>query len=106
MRSYTTSQSGLTMKVLLLIVAASLISSAYAAAPDASDPSPCGEIRAQIQGQTGNLSSPNTALLQKIGTSTQCRFTSAEVYRAAYGDKPMVKRDHSSQHRQKHDEND
>jgi hypothetical protein len=49
------------MKVLLLIVAASLISSTYAATPDASDPSPGGEIRAPMQRQTGNLSSTTAA---------------------------------------------
>jgi hypothetical protein len=31
----------------------------------------------------------NTTLLRNISVHQECRFSSAEVYRAAYGDKPM-----------------
>lgn len=49
----------------------------------------CAQIREQITAQTGLLPKPDTVLLEKLGTHQECRFTSAEVYRAAYGDKPL-----------------
>jgi hypothetical protein len=53
----------------------------------------CDQIRAQIKAQTGVLARPDTVLLGKVGANKQCRFTSAEAYRAAWGDKPMPKDD-------------
>ena len=49
----------------------------------------CAQIREQIAAQTGLLPKPDTVLLEKLGTHQECGFTSAEVYRAAYGDKPL-----------------
>lgn len=51
----------------------------------------CDQIRAQIKAHTGLPSKPNTTLLGKVGANEQCRFTSTEAYRAAWGDKPMPK---------------
>ena len=62
----------------------------------------CDQIRTQINAQTGILPKVDTELLRKLARP-ECRFSSAEVYRAAYGDKPMpinesagrrAKRDH------------
>lgn len=53
----------------------------------------CDQIRAQISAHAGTPSKPNTALLGKVGANKSCRFTSAEAYRAAWGDKPMPKDD-------------
>lgn len=49
----------------------------------------CDQIRDQLRAHTGLPSKPNTTLLGKISANRQCRFTSAEAYRAAWGDKPM-----------------
>ena len=49
----------------------------------------CDEIRLQIAAQTGLLPTVNTDLLRTIGLNQTCQFSAAEVYRAAYGDKPL-----------------
>ncbi|KAA3653778.1 MAG: hypothetical protein DWQ11_07315 [Proteobacteria bacterium] len=49
----------------------------------------CEQIRAQIQAQTGVRDTPDTALLDTLSEHPACRFTAAEVYRAAFGDRPM-----------------
>lgn len=64
----------------------------------------CENLREQIQAQTGILPKPDTGLLQKLGSRPECRFSAAEVYRAAYGDKPLPKKQARS-HR-KHDHGD
>ena len=48
----------------------------------------CDQIRTLIKAQTGVPPKVNTELLQKLARP-ECRFSAAEVYRAAYGDKPM-----------------
>ena len=62
----------------------------------------CDQIRTLIKAQTGFPPKANTELLQKLARP-ECRFSATEVYRAAYGDKPMpvnesagrrAKRDH------------
>jgi hypothetical protein len=61
----------------------------------------CEQIREQIRAQSGLLPRADTALLQKLSARSECRFTAAEVYRAAYGDKPLPKteqRGHQSGH--------
>jgi hypothetical protein len=52
-------------------------------------PRTCVQIRDQIKMVTGLLSTPNVDLLQQIAVRQECNFTSVEVYRAAYGDKPL-----------------
>jgi hypothetical protein len=51
----------------------------------------CGQIREQIETQTGVLPAVNVPLLQNMSARQDCRFSAAEVYRAAYGDKPLPK---------------
>lgn len=51
----------------------------------------CEQIRAQIKEQTGVLVKPDLKMLAKVGANKKCRFTAAEAYRAAYGDKPLPK---------------
>lgn len=65
----------------------------------------CEQIRTQIKAQTGVLPKPDTALLGKVGAYPKCRFTAAEAYRAAYGDKPMPK-DEQRERRSKHRDGD
>ena len=68
-------------------------------------PKACEEIRQQIGAQRGLLVKPDTVLLEKIGTHPDCAFTTAEVYRAAFGDQPMVK-DERSFRRNRHGDDD
>ncbi len=65
----------------------------------------CENIREQIKAQSGLLPKSDTNLLQKLSARSECRFTAAEVYRAAYGDKPLPK---STQpvHGGRHDDDD
>lgn len=53
----------------------------------------CEQLREQIKAVTGIVSTVNTDLLQKLSLRAECRFSSAEVYRAAYGDLPLPKPD-------------
>jgi hypothetical protein len=53
----------------------------------------CEQIREDIKAVTGLTPAVNPALLQKIGLRSDCQFSSAEVYRAAYGDKPIPKQE-------------
>ena len=67
---------------------------------------PCEHIRARIKEHKGIPAKPNTELLGRIGANNQCRFTSAEVYRAVWGDKPVPSpRTHERRHR-RHDDDD
>jgi hypothetical protein len=65
----------------------------------------CEEIRVQIQAQTGLLPQANVDLLRTIGLHQQCQFTAAEVYRGAYGDKPLPVQAPPARHRS-HDQED
>jgi hypothetical protein len=77
-----------------------LTSSVNAATPAAES---CEQIRAQIKAQTGDLPKPEIAMLEKLGARSECRFSAAEVYRAAYGDKPMPQKERRANH---HDDDD
>jgi len=61
-------------------------------------PAACSEIRAQIQTVTGLVTKPDMELLKHISTHQGCNFSSAEVYRAAYGDKPLPKPETPNHH--------
>ena len=74
-------------KMLSLIVLLGCFASGVHAANEL--PASCDEIRIQIQSVTGLLSTPNIELLKQISIHQDCNFSSAEVYRAAYGDKPL-----------------
>lgn len=65
----------------------------------------CTQLREQIQMQTGILPKANTELLQKLSARQECRFSATEVYRAAYGDKPLPSQEPRS-HRKHDDDND
>ena len=58
----------------------------------------CEQIRTQIRGQIGILAKADIDLLQKLSARSDCRFTAQEVYRAAYGDKPMPKNEPRPRH--------
>lgn len=75
---------------LLLLLCAGAAHAADPAAPAAES---CDRIRAQIQAHAGVPDRPNTVLLAKVGANRKCRFTGAEAYRAAWGDKPMPRDD-------------
>ena len=53
--------------------------------------------------QTGILPKTNTELLQQLSTRQECRFSAAEVYRAAYGDKPLPRQEPRSRRNHDHD---
>jgi len=77
---------------------------ANAAAPQAES---CEQIRLQIKAQTGVLPTPDTAMLEKLDAQPECRFSTAEVYQAAFGDKPMPekeRRDRRAKHRDDDDD--
>jgi hypothetical protein len=92
------------MKIIPIILIALCASAAQAATPAVVQSETCVQIRTQINAQTGILPRPDTAMLEKIGTHPECRFSAAEVYRAAYGDKPMPKNDHRGKHRDDDDD--
>jgi hypothetical protein len=95
------------MKLASLSVLLLCIGAAHAAAPAEPAAESCDQIRAQIQAHTGMPAKPNTALLAKVGENRKCRFTAAEAYRAAWGDKPLPKddpRDRRAKHREHDDD--
>lgn len=65
----------------------------------------CEQIREQIKAQTGLLPKADTGLLQKLSMRSECRFSAAEVYRAAYGDKPLPKTEQRGR-QSSHDDDD
>lgn len=65
----------------------------------------CEQIREHIKTQTGLFLKADTDLLQKLSARPECRFSAAEVYRAAYGDKPLPKTEQRG-HQRRHDDDD
>ncbi|MCX7172693.1 MAG: hypothetical protein NT159_01905 [Proteobacteria bacterium] len=66
----------------------------------------CDRIRTLIRANTGIPPRVDTGLLQKLARP-ECRFSEAEVYRAAYGDKPMPKKEVlAPDARREHDDDD
>ena len=83
-----------------LLIFANLGANAAPATPDA-----CEQMRAQIQPVTSLVTVPDKDLLLKMSTlPPACQFSSAEVYRAAYGDTPLPTRDKG--HRQPRNDSD
>ena len=78
---------------------------AFGANANAAGAPSCQNLREQIQAQTGILPKPDTELLQKLGARPECRFSAAEVYRAAYGDKPLPRKN-ARTHRKHDDDGD
>ena len=58
--------------------------SSHAETPEIS----CEQIRAEIRGHVGIPATPNTNLLHKLSGRTECKFSTEEAYRAAFGDRP------------------
>ena len=77
------------MKLLpVLLTALCSFAAQSATLPDAEGLS-CVEIRDRVTAQVGLLPKPDVVLLRILGVRADCSFTAAEVYRAAYGDKPL-----------------
>lgn len=91
------------MKLAIVPLFVLCLGAAHAATPTEPQTESCETIRAQIRAQAGVLFKPDTVLLGKVGANKNCRFTSAEAYRAAWGDKPMPMDDRSSK---KHEHDD
>lgn len=66
----------------------------------------CEQIREEIMAVKGLVAVTPTELLQKISLRSECQFTSAEVYRAAYGDMPLPPPDPYRQHNNAHHDQD
>lgn len=81
------------MKLPFLSLLLLCAGAAHAGEPAATPAESCAQIRARIAAHAGMPERPNTALLAKVGANRKCRFTSAEAYRAAWGDKPLPKDD-------------
>jgi hypothetical protein len=64
----------------------------------------CEQIREEIMTVKGLTVAANAELLQKISLRSDCHFTSTEVYRAAYGDKPLPP--HRQHNENRHDNDD
>lgn len=93
------------MKTIPIFLLALSITAAHAAAPDVQEPS-CDQIRAEIQAHTGIPAKPDTELLARVGANKSCRFTSAEAYRAAWGDKPLPLDERRDRRSKKHEHDD
>jgi hypothetical protein len=87
------------MRTVVVALLAVLAVPALAADPQSET---CEQIRARI-GQPP-LADPD--LLRSLSARTDCRFTAAEVYRAAYGDKPLPKDQPHYRHDHRHDDDD
>jgi hypothetical protein len=64
----------------------------------------CEQIRSEISAQSEARTTANTDLLRKISGRTDCRFTGPEVYRAAFGTKPLPKEEPRKAHRHEDDD--
>jgi hypothetical protein len=92
-------------KPLLFIGLLGMLSgNAHAANVNAQDES-CEQIRTQIKAKTGVPLKVDIELLQKLSTRSECRFSTPEVFRAAYGDRPLPKSE-VREGRAKHDHDD
>lgn len=76
--------------ILLVLLACSTPAlAANAAGTATADMSACDQVRASILAQTGIRERPDIDLLDRIRAHPECGFTTPEVFRAAFGDKPM-----------------
>ncbi len=85
------------MKATLSLI---VLLSCFASGAQAADEPPltCVQLREQIKAVTGLVVTPSFDLLRQIGMRQECNFTSAEAYRAAYGDKPLPPQDSEDHH--------
>lgn len=82
-----------------LLVAVLLCTALRAFAADAEPP--CEQIRAQI----GTLPLADPKLLRAMAIRKDCAFSSAEFYKAAYGDRPLPTPE-QRHHQRRHDDDD
>jgi hypothetical protein len=85
--------------IILPLVAGSL--SAWADVPPAPTET-CDQIRQKI----GVMPAADPDLLRTLAIRRDCRFTAAEVYRAAHGDKAIPEVEPYRRHRHGHDDDD
>ena len=91
------------MKAILIVIA--LLGGGATATQAAEDlPQTCLQIRERIKAVTGLVAVPGIDLFQQIGKHPECNFTSAEIYRAARGDKPPPQEFHGD--RRSHEQDD
>ena len=93
------------MKAIALFLLAVSVTTVHAAPATAQEDS-CEQIREQIKAHEGVPTKPNTVLLSKVGANKKCRFTSAEAYRAAWGDKALPKDDRRDRRSRDHGHDD
>ena len=105
MRSTQSDHGNEIVKAALIILLALSVTTAHAVPPEVQEES-CERVREQIQAHTGIPAKPDTVLLAKVGANRQCRFTSAEAYRAAWGDKPLPRDDQSHRRSREHEHDD
>lgn len=79
-----------------------LLAASAAAAPE---PDSCDGLRERIRARTGVVE-PEGPLLRQLAERQDCRFTTAEIYRAAYGDRPLPPPEERRAHRRRHDDDD
>lgn len=90
------------MNALRLLAVTSLILASLPL-PAADEPAEsCDAIRARIG--VAPLADPD--LLRSLAARQDCAFTAAEVYRAAYGDRPLPPPEERGQRRHHHDDDD
>jgi hypothetical protein len=87
--------------VLRFLIVAVLAFPAAGAAADLPQAT-CEEIRTKI----GELPPADPELLRALAARRECGFTAAQVYRAAYGDKPMPMEKPGRRHRHEHEDHD
>jgi hypothetical protein len=98
-------KKGTTMQKLLPLIGLLSLFSLGANAADV-EAQTCEQIRGQIETITGLVPKADTELLQKLSMRQECRFSAAEAYRAAYGDKPAPPEQDYHHRRASHDEDD
>jgi hypothetical protein len=93
------------MKAILIVIA---LLGGYASAAQAAEelPQTCIQIRDGIKAVTGFVAVPNIDLIQQIGKHPECNFTSAEIYRAARGDRPPPPQEAHDQNRSRDQDDD
>ena len=89
----------MTMRFLpFLLATLSVVPTALSAAEP--EPETCAQVGAQI----GALPPGNADLLRKMASRKDCAFSSADFYKAAYGDRPMARE--APRHRCANEEDD
>lgn len=90
------------MNALRWLAAASLIMASLSSLAADAPAEACDAIRARIG--VAPLADPE--LLRTLAARQDCAFTAAEVYRAAYGDRPLPPPEERRQYRHRHDDDD